>query len=78
MSTAVPLAVKIGPYTVEINRIPWVQLEDAMLEECQGFCMVCGCQTDGCEPDARQYPCPACGQHMVYGAEDIILRGWHT
>lgn len=38
-----------------------------------GFCLACGEEQDGCEPDARQYPCDACGEKQVYGAEEILL-----
>ena len=38
-----------------------------------GFCIACGTDTDGVEPDAREYPCEACGQMAVYGAEELLL-----
>jgi uncharacterized protein (DUF58 family) len=38
-----------------------------------GFCIACGEQHDECEPDARRYPCTACGKNTVYGAEEILL-----
>ena len=38
-----------------------------------GFCLSCGCEHDGCEPDARKYHCDACGENEVYGAEEILL-----
>jgi len=38
-----------------------------------GFCIACGSEHDGVEPDARQYPCDACGRHKVYGAEEILM-----
>jgi predicted heme/steroid binding protein len=43
--------------------------EDAYL----GFCLACGAQHDGIEPDARRYVCEECGAHRVYGAEEILL-----
>ena len=39
-----------------------------------GFCVACGFEEDGCEPDARRLKCQACGRHAVYGAEDLLLR----
>jgi hypothetical protein len=38
-----------------------------------GFCIVCGAEADGCEPDARKYECESCGKRGVYGAEELLL-----
>ena len=38
-----------------------------------GFCIKCGEEQDGCEPDARKYPCESCGAKAVYGAEQLLL-----
>ena len=38
-----------------------------------GFCIKCGCENDGCEPDARRYRCESCGAMAVYGAEELLL-----
>jgi hypothetical protein len=38
-----------------------------------GFCLACGFEQDGCEPDARNYKCEICGAHEVFGAEEILL-----
>ena len=38
-----------------------------------GFCIACGEEADGCEPDARKYECEFCGEHEVYGAEEILM-----
>jgi hypothetical protein len=38
-----------------------------------GFCLACGADADGCEPDARRYKCEACGAFQVYGAEEVAL-----
>ena len=40
-----------------------------------GFCLNCGEEQDGCEPDARGYECECCGAHKVYGAEEVLLMG---
>lgn len=39
-----------------------------------GFCLACGEEADGCEPDARRYECEACGEKAVYGAQEILFR----
>jgi hypothetical protein len=38
-----------------------------------GFCLGCGEEADGCEPDARGYDCEFCGEPLVYGAADILM-----
>lgn len=38
-----------------------------------GFCLACGAEADGCEPDARGYACEACGERMVHGAEEVFI-----
>lgn len=38
-----------------------------------GFCIECGMEHDGVEPDARRYPCESCGAMAVYGAEQLLL-----
>ena len=40
-----------------------------------GFCLACGEDAYGCEPDARGYECEACGKRAVYGAEECLLMG---
>ena len=49
-------------------------IEEAM-ESYSGFCVQCGAEKDGCEPDARKYKCDACGQMSVYGAEELVVMG---
>lgn len=38
-----------------------------------GFCIVCGAEAEGVEPDARRYKCEVCGELAVYGAEELLL-----
>jgi hypothetical protein len=37
-----------------------------------GFCITCGAEAEGCEPDAREYECEACDEHTVYGAAKLL------
>lgn len=58
---------------------PVVTLEQVLAviesgEDSAGFCVACGYQTDGVEPDARKYRCPACERQTVYGAEELLIR----
>jgi predicted RNA-binding Zn-ribbon protein involved in translation (DUF1610 family) len=39
-----------------------------------GFCLACGLEVDGVEPDARRYECESCGERQVYGAEELLMR----
>jgi len=38
-----------------------------------GFCVACGADAWGVEPDAERYECDDCGKPAVYGAEQIAL-----
>ncbi len=39
-----------------------------------GFCVTCGIELGGIEPDASVYPCESCGDAAgVYGAELLLL-----
>ena len=38
-----------------------------------GFCLACGAEAHGVEPDANDYPCEECKSNKVYGAEEILL-----
>lgn len=40
-----------------------------------GFCLACGSEQDGCEPDARKYTCDSCGKPKVYGLEELAVMG---
>ena len=41
--------------------------------EYTGICIACGRDQDDCEPDARKYKCESCGNHAVYGAEELLM-----
>ena len=38
-----------------------------------GFCLACGADAYGVEPDARRYKCEECGKKAVYGAEECLI-----
>jgi len=41
-----------------------------------GGCIACGkIAYSGCEPDARNYECEACGKNKVFGLEELCLMG---
>lgn len=39
-----------------------------------GFCVACGADAEGVEPDARRYECEACGEPGVFGADELLLH----
>jgi len=50
-------------------------VEETMLTlDNPGLCVACGEETDGVEPDARRYECDHCGEHAVYGLEELALK----
>ena len=38
-----------------------------------GFCLACGHEAEGVEPDAEGYECEACGETEVMGTEQILI-----
>lgn len=40
-----------------------------------GRCLSCRAEAFGVEPDADGYECEACGEHNVYGLEELLLMG---
>lgn len=59
--------------TVTTDRVvATVQSSNASLDN-PGFCIACGADADGVEPDAREYECEACGEPGVYGAEELLI-----
>jgi hypothetical protein len=38
-----------------------------------GFCLTCGAEAHGVEPDARRYECESCGERQVYGAQELFM-----
>jgi hypothetical protein len=54
---------------VTIERVMQAIEEDNSL----GFCLGCGAEASGVEPDAREYQCEECGQRKVYGAEELLF-----
>lgn len=48
-------------------------LEAVEADDNLGFCLSCGQEAFGVEPDARGYECASCGEHKVYGAEELLM-----
>jgi hypothetical protein len=63
-------------------RITLARVEDACRRQtCEldnpGFCLACGNEQEGCEPDARNYCCDECGELKVFGASEVALCWGH-
>lgn len=43
-----------------------------------GFCVACGAEAQGVEPDARRFECEECGERRVYGLEELAIMGLLT
>ncbi len=39
-----------------------------------GFCIACGEDAEGREPDARNYKCKCCEKRAVFGAEELLYH----
>lgn len=54
--------------------------EEEFRDHCEsydGVCLDCGeWSSGGCEPDAVDYECEACGNRAVSGAEEALMGGW--
>lgn len=57
--------------------------ETAIMEACGrrlisldnlGFCLACGIETGGVEPDACGYECEACGEDQVFGCDELMAE----
>lgn len=45
-------------------------------DEDLGFCVRCGSEAYGVEPDARGYECENCGTKGIYGLEELMINGY--
>jgi len=46
-----------------------------LVNEQMGLCLSCGAERECCEPDARHYDCPECGENEVFGVEELLMEG---
>jgi len=51
------------------------EFERLAFEGNYGFCLACGEEAEGVEPDARGYTCSSCEEPKVYGLEELVLMG---
>jgi hypothetical protein len=45
------------------------------IDDNDGYCRFCNAWTQdgGVEPDARNYECPECSNHTLFGAEETLF-----
>lgn len=49
--------------------------EQMLTDRDMGYCIYCGEEAYGVEPDARRYVCDACDKPGVYGLEELLMMG---
>jgi hypothetical protein len=64
--------MKIHPAVTATRVAEAVQRSHQTLDN-PGFCIKCGGEVEGVEPDARRYECESCGEAGVYGAEELLM-----
>lgn len=56
--------------------------DDVIMDSCErhamtldnpGFCLLCGNEASGVEPDAENYQCESCGAEQVFGADQLLI-----
>jgi hypothetical protein len=54
---------------VDIDKV----MEAVEADDNTGFCLACGEEAYGVEPDARNYECEECGKRKVFGAQELLM-----
>lgn len=44
------------------------------LDNYNGFCLSCGFEVEGIDPDAKNYVCPKCGASNVSGMATLLIE----
>lgn len=64
--------MKVHPSVTPERVAAAVEREQTSLDN-PGFCVRCGAEAEGVEPDARRYECESCGEPGVYGASELLI-----
>lgn len=59
--------------SITLDRVVEVVERSHLSLDNPGFCLSCGADAYGVEPDATRYTCEACEAPSVYGAEEVLL-----
>jgi hypothetical protein len=65
--------MKMHPSITEDRIVEAVERHNTSLDN-PGFCIACGEDAEGCEPDMRRGECEYCGKRAVYGAEELLME----
>ena len=68
----VHLPMKIHP-SVTLERVIEATRREMFGLDNPGFCIACGVEVEGVEPDARRYQCESCDERAVYGAQELFV-----
>jgi len=52
-------------------------MDHLMADDSVGFCIRCGHEHHGIEPDVDNAKCKECGNNGVFGVEELLVRGLH-
>ena len=64
---------KTYPVLPKLEYLLMLVEESLVGTENPGFCLACGAELYYCEPDMVEGPCEICGEHAVFGAEEILF-----
>lgn len=59
--------------SLTVERIQDAAMRQEMTLDNPGFCIACGHEQEGCEPDMRNGKCEHCGCHKVHGASELLM-----
>lgn len=66
--------INVHPNVTEALVIELCERQMVSLDD-PGLCLICGIESGSVEPDARRYPCEACGAPAsVYGAQELLFH----
>ncbi len=65
--------IEVSDKITEEVLVDAVQRANSTLDN-PGFCIVCGHEAEGVEPDAENYGCESCGADQVFGAEGLFIH----
>lgn len=65
--------IKVNPKVTAEAVVAAVERRRSTLDD-PGFCLACGLEHGGVDPDARGDRCESCGEPAVYGVEDLLME----
>lgn len=68
--------MRIASAFTEAQKLGHQILEAIERDDGTGICIGCRHEQGQCEPRARALACEACGEHKVYGVQELVLMGY--